>query len=189
MRKSPRLKPERWTRRYAEASVTEDPETGEPVADLRWIEVPGAAVTDQDNGLIYRVTIEERRGGTALTFLSIETVGPDHQITRDTLGQSELIRIARDVLKAPVRISTREVPVPGVKPPLEQIAKDYPATNRKALAEQYGVSPSTLDRWLAEARQAINPETGKPYLGKVRPGRPRKSLETPGGNRRRTNRK
>ena len=36
---------------------------------------------------------------------------------------------------------------------------------RQAIAETYGVSTKTVDRWLAEARKTTDPDTGQPVLG------------------------
>jgi hypothetical protein len=183
VRKSRRLSAKRWTRRYTEPVLEQDPESGEPVADLREVEVLGAAVEDHEAGLVYRLTIEERRGGAAITFLSIETTGPHQQITTEQVPHADLIRHAREVLKARPHLHTREVRLPGVKPPLEQIARDYAEHNRETLANRYEIGKSTLDRWLREARETTNSETGQPYLAKVRPGRPPKTRHTPVGHR------
>lgn len=176
MRKSKPLTTKRWTRRYSEpAPEVIDPETGEQEWTVREVEIRGARIEDHGSGLRYCVTIEERRGGAAITFLSVETTQPEQSVTNSNLSHSELIRHTREVLAAE-RPAThdRRVSIPGVKPPLEQIALDYAKHNREALADRYGVSASTLDRWIREARDTTDPETGRPYLGRARTGRPPK---------------
>lgn len=180
VRKSHRITPERWTRHKVEPVVTVDPETGEPVADVREIDVRGAKVTDHDAGLVYCLTIEERRGGAAITYLSVESMRPGVEVGRDTLPHSTLVRYARAVLaEERPRIHDRRVRVPGTKPPLAEFARDHARHNRQTLADLYDVSPSTVDRWIREARDTTNPDTGKPYLGKARTGRPPKTSDSP----------
>lgn len=187
MRKSPRLSAERWTRRYPQlVPVVVDPDTGEEELDVTEREVPGALVRDHETGLVYRLTMEDRRGGAAITFLSIETSGPDQEVPPSTLPHGQLIQLARQVLAEDrPAVHDRRVVVPGVKPPLDELARDYARHSRVGLADRYGVSTSTLDRWLREARETTDPATGRPYLAKVKPGRPTK---TPGGKGRRANR-
>lgn len=189
MRSSPRLSAERWTRRYSEpVPVVIDPETGEQELGVRDVDVPGCLVRDHDAGLIYRLTIdEERAGGAAITFLSVETTGPGQSVPARTLPHSQLIRLAREVLaeqRQRPALHDRRVTVAGVKPPLDVLARDYGEHNRDALASRYGVSPSTVDRWLSEARRTPNPATGRPYLARRPPGRPPKNPTTPDGDRR-----
>ena len=57
--------------------------------------------------------------------------------------------------------------VKGDPPDLRQLAEEYPKYKRVDLASRYGVSPSTLDRWVAEARR-------RGLLPPATTGRPRK---------------
>jgi hypothetical protein len=66
--------------------------------------------------------------------------------------------------------------LPGDRPDLSELAEEYPQHKRVDLAAIYGVSPSTLDRWVAEARR-------QGFLPPATTGRPR-NPETPGGTSR-----
>ena len=182
MRKSPSMNTERWTHRYSRPIEKEiDTDTGETELGIEEVAVPGARVHDLDSGVIYHLTIDqERRGGSAITFLSMQMASPDQAIPTGKIPHSELIRHARTVLtQERPSLFDRRVIVPGVKPPFDELAQKYAELNRVALAELYDVSPSTVDRWIREARETINPETGKPYIGKARTGRPPKAPQTP----------
>lgn len=163
-----------------------DIETGESEPALLDVNEHGARITDHTNGLVYYVVIEPEVGGWRLTHLAVDALAPNASVTRGSLSHGQLIRHARAVLAEDrPRLFDRRVSVAGSKPPLHQLAADYARLNRDALQDLYGVSRSTLSRWIQEARNETDPETGHPYLPPARRGRPPQNPRPPAAPRRR----
>lgn len=154
------------------------------------ITVPGAKVTDRDTGLIYCATIGTGRGGPWLTYLSILTPNPgtlfgadspEQRINPPLLGRVPTRALAEAVAdhlrkheESGAAIVVDQVSrTTGDRPDLRELAEQYPQHKRVDLAALYGVSPSTLDRWVAEARR-------RGMLPPATTGRPR-NPQTPGG--------
>lgn len=163
--------------------------------ELNWrgerVEIPGAQIRDRDTGLTFYATIGTGRGGPWLTSLAIVPASEEQLLTTlltaaGATPTSPVERIDRRVLDSiPVRELAEAVDgllrvqsergadivigrvdrTWGRMPDLRELAKNYPKHKRVDLAALYGVSPSTLDRWVAEARrQDLLPPatTGRP---------------------------
>ena len=144
--------------------------------------VPGAKITDRDTGITYRATIGIGRGGPWLTTLSIDAGG-------QRINSTLLARVPTQALAEAVAEHLREQEQTGAEivvsqvnrvlgdvPDLRELAEQYPKQKRVDLAALYGVSTSTLDRWVAEARR-------RGHLPPATTGRPRKP-QTSGGTSR-----
>lgn len=146
-----------------------------------WVKVPGAQITDRDTGITYRATVGTGRGGPWLTYLSILTATPDQRINPTLLARVPTRALAEAVaahLREQEQTGSQIVVsqinrVPGDMPDMRELAEQYGKHKRVDLAALYGVSPSTLDRWIAEARR-------RGHLPPATTGRPR-NPETPGG--------
>ena len=141
------------------------------------VAIRGARITDRDTGIEYRATVGTGRGGAWLTHLSI-TVPADQRVNHDVLSRTPTKAIAdavaqnlRETAEADVdAVFTTKVRVPGDRPRLSELAAEHSQRTRQELADLYGVSPSTIDRWVAAARSAglIGPATtGRPPTSKT----------------------
>ena len=133
-------------------------------SEVNWLRgertnVPGAQITDRETGIKYRATIGTGRGGPWLTSLSIDAGG-------QRINQTLLARVPTRALAEAVEDLLRQHEesgaaivvdqvnrVPSDRPDLRTLAEQYPNYKRVDLAALYGVSPSTLDRWIVEARR------------------------------------
>ena len=146
-----------------------------------YVEIPGAQIRDRDTGVVYRATIGTGRGGPWLTSLTIETTEPGQRINSAMLSRVPTKALAeavgqhlREVAEAGYDgVFRTRVRLRGDKPDLRELAEEYLNHKRQDLAALYGVSTSTIDRWVAEAR-ALG------LIGPAKTGRPPNPPQTPG---------
>lgn len=132
----------------------------------------------------WRFAVTVRRSPDGPRVLAIEKEAPEGQeITPKSERQvpvGEVIRLAKAQLTFPiVGLAAEELGIALAPRPkrgdprhlrkvaaLYRVALEQGAAPRAALREVYGVSGSTIERWLADCRddEHPDPETGMPYL-------------------------